>query len=73
MLFQKYLIIEKAISEVSKIAPKLEADTKAKVKIAVTCPMTPNNAFLRPKLILLFAANKTEGPKLTDATTEILK
>ncbi len=64
---------KKVVSEARIILPSPDADIMANIKIALTCPNTPDKAFRRPKLIPLFAANITEGPTLTEAITDMLR
>ena len=67
------LIIWKVVGEASNSAPTPVAEIIASKKIAKTWPSTPDNAFLRPKLMPLLAARITEGPTLTDAAIEIVR
>ena len=69
----RYLISKKVVFEARIRLPRPEAEMIAKIKMAQTCPSTPESAFLRPKLIPLAAANTTEGPTLIDAMIEMLR
>ncbi len=52
----RYLISKKVVFEARIRLPRPEAEMIAKIKMAQTCPSTPESAFLRPKLIPLAAA-----------------